>query len=34
MPDKYLNHRDMIYHEESGSLLQTTSPHAYIGFDS
>ncbi len=30
----FVNHRDMLYHEEDGSFLQTTEPNAYIGLDS
>ncbi len=30
----FINNRDIVYHEEDGSFLQTTSSNAYIGFDS
>ena len=30
----FVNNRDIVYHEEDGSFLQTTSPNVYIGFDS
>lgn len=30
----FVNSRASVYHEEDGSFLQTTSPHAYTGFDS